>query len=98
MPRFLPGMVLAGVLLLAGCGLGQKDEPAAGEDHARQKSRHTPAFGAKSAELKPPNEAFGWVADSPGKVRHISNIGHRRIHPGIRSVSGAIPVGEAVRH
>lgn len=31
MPRFLPGMVLAGVLLLAGCGLGQKDEPAAGE-------------------------------------------------------------------
>ena len=31
MPRFLPGIVLAGVLLLAGCGLGQKDEPAAGE-------------------------------------------------------------------
>lgn len=31
MPRFLPGVVLAGALLLAGCGLGQKDEPAAVE-------------------------------------------------------------------
>ena len=31
MPRFLPGLVLAGALLLAGCGFGQKGEPAAVE-------------------------------------------------------------------
>ena len=89
--RLLPG---GGVVFLAEAASGEKED--AGEGHARQKSRHTPAFGAKSAELKPPNEAFGWVADSPGKMRHISNIGHRGIPWASGQSLALIPV-ETVR-
>ena len=90
--RLLAG---GGLIFLAEAASGEKED--AGEDNARQKSRHTPAFGAKSAELKPPNEAFGWVADSPGRVRHISNIGHGGSPWASGQSLALIPVGETVR-